>query len=153
MPTFDEAGLKDYESTTWVSFFVPKDTPKDIADKLTAAVNAALADPTVLARFDKGGIVKPAAPAPAFLEKYLKDEIDKWGDILRTTKDYGLGPSAVFQREPNHEHQEDRVPGRAGGEFAPRHPARPIRDSEAIPCATFEDAFAAVTGGERRPRP
>ena len=87
VPTFDEAGLKGYEATTWVSFFVPKDTPKDVADKLTAAVNAALADPTVLSRFDKGGIVKPGGTGAAFLEKYLKDEIDKWGDILRTTKD------------------------------------------------------------------
>jgi len=50
-------------------------------------VNAALADPEVQARFDKVGIVKPRATGPAFLQKYLSDEIEKWGDILRTTKD------------------------------------------------------------------
>jgi hypothetical protein len=33
------------------------------------------------------GIVKPRATGPAFLQKYLSDEIEKWGDILRTTKD------------------------------------------------------------------
>ena len=87
LPTFDELGLKDYEITTWVSMYVPKDAPKEIADKLTAAVNAALADPEVQARFDKVGIVKPRATGPAFLQKYLSDEIEKWGDILRTTKD------------------------------------------------------------------
>jgi len=87
VPTFDEAGLKGYEATTWVSFFVPKDTPRDVADKLTAAVQAALADPTVQSRFDNGGIVKPSGIGAAFMAKYLKDEIDKWGDILRTTKD------------------------------------------------------------------
>jgi len=87
LPTFDELGLKDYEITTWVSMYVPKDAPKEIADKLTAAVNAALADPEVRARFDKVGIVKPRATGPAFLQKYLNDEIEKWGDILRTTKD------------------------------------------------------------------
>ena len=87
LPTFDELGLKDYEITTWVSMYVPKDAPKEIAEKLTAAVNAALADPEVQARFDKVGIVKPRATGPAFLQKYLSDEIEKWGDILRTTKD------------------------------------------------------------------
>jgi tripartite-type tricarboxylate transporter receptor subunit TctC len=87
VPTFDEAGLKGYEITTWVSLFVPKNAPKEIADKLTAATNAALADPEVQARFDKIGIVKPGGTGPAFLQKYLNHEIEKWGDILRTTKD------------------------------------------------------------------
>ena len=87
LPTFDELGLKDYEITTWVSMYVPKDAPREIADKLTAAVNAALADPEVRARFDKVGIVKPRATGPAFLQKYLSNEIEKWGEILRTTKD------------------------------------------------------------------
>ncbi|MBX9847055.1 MAG: tripartite tricarboxylate transporter substrate binding protein [Xanthobacteraceae bacterium] len=86
-PTFDELGLKDYEITTWVSMYLPKDAPKEIVEKLTAAVNAALADPEVQARFEKIGVVKPRATGPAFLQKYLNDEIEKWGDILRTTRD------------------------------------------------------------------
>lgn len=87
LPTFDELGLKDYEITTWVSLYLPKDAPKDIADKLSAAVGAALADPEVQARFTKIGIVKPRQTGPAYLAKYLNDEIEKWGEILRTTKD------------------------------------------------------------------
>ena len=87
LPTFDELGLKDYEITTWVSMYLPKDAPKEIADKLNAAVNAALADPEVQKRFDAAGIVKPRATGPAFLQKYLNDEIEKWSDILRATKD------------------------------------------------------------------
>jgi tripartite-type tricarboxylate transporter receptor subunit TctC len=87
MPTFDEMGLKDYEATTWVSMHAPKNTPPEVVEKLTAAVNAALADPEVQKRFDAVGIVKPRTTGPAFLTKYLHDEIEKWGDILRTTKD------------------------------------------------------------------
>ena len=87
IPTFDELGLKDYEATTWVSMYVAKGAPPEIAEKLTAAVNAALADPEVQKRFNNIGIVKPRGTGPAFLEKYLNDEIEKWGDILRTTKD------------------------------------------------------------------
>jgi tripartite-type tricarboxylate transporter receptor subunit TctC len=87
IPTFDELGLKDYEATTWVSMYVAKGAPPEIAEKLTAAVNAALADPEVQKRFNNIGIVKPRGTGPAFLQKYLNDEIEKWGDILRTTKD------------------------------------------------------------------
>jgi tripartite-type tricarboxylate transporter receptor subunit TctC len=87
LPTFDEMGLKDYEATTWVSMYAPKGTPPEVVEKLTAAANAALADPEVRKRFDQVGIVKPRATGPAFLTKYLHDEIEKWGDILRTTKD------------------------------------------------------------------
>ncbi len=87
VPTFDEMGLKGYEATTWVSMYVAKDTPPEVAQKLTAAVNAALSDPEVQKRFENAGIVKPRATGPAFLKKYLNDEIEKWGDILRTTKD------------------------------------------------------------------
>src|SRR4051812_5425077 len=87
MPTFDEMGLKDYEATTWVTMHAPKNPPPEVVEKLTAAMNAALADPEVQKRFDQVGIVKPRATGPAFLTKYLHDEIEKWGDILRTTKD------------------------------------------------------------------
>jgi tripartite-type tricarboxylate transporter receptor subunit TctC len=86
LPTFDELGLKDYEITTWVSMYAPKGTPPEVAEKLTAALNAALADPAVQQRLDKAGIVKPKATGPDFLKNYLNNEIEKWTDVLRTTK-------------------------------------------------------------------
>ena len=87
LPTFDELGLKDYEITTWVSMYAPKNTPPEVAEKLTTAVNAALVDPEVQKRFEKLGVVNPRSTGPAYLKKYLHEEIEKWGDILRTTKD------------------------------------------------------------------
>ena len=87
LPTFDELGLKDYEITTWVSIYAPKDAPPEVAEKLTAAVNTALSDPEVQKRFEKLGVVNPRSTGPAYLKKYLHEEIEKWGDVLRTTKD------------------------------------------------------------------
>jgi tripartite-type tricarboxylate transporter receptor subunit TctC len=87
LPTFDELGLKDYEITTWVGMYAPKNAPPDVAEKLTAAINAALTDPEVQKRFEKLGVVNPRSTGPAYLQKYLHDEIEKWSDILRTTKD------------------------------------------------------------------
>jgi tripartite-type tricarboxylate transporter receptor subunit TctC len=67
--------------------YAPKNAPPEVAEKLTAAVKAALADPQVQARLDKAGIVRPRQVGPEVLKKKLAHEIEKWGDILRTTKD------------------------------------------------------------------
>ena len=87
VPTFDELGLKGYEATTWISMYLPKGAPKEATDRLTAALNVALADPSVQKRLDQVGVIAPRTTGPEFLEKYLKLEIDKWADILRTNKD------------------------------------------------------------------
>jgi tripartite-type tricarboxylate transporter receptor subunit TctC len=86
-PTFDELGLKGYEATTWISMYLPKGAPREITDKLTAALDAALADPALRARLDAVGIIAPRATGAEFLQKYLALEIDKWAEILRSNKD------------------------------------------------------------------
>jgi tripartite-type tricarboxylate transporter receptor subunit TctC len=86
-PTFDELGLKGYEATTWISMYLPKGAPRAITDRLTVALDAALADPALRERLDQAGIVPPRSTGPDFLDKYLKLEIDKWADILRANKD------------------------------------------------------------------
>jgi tripartite-type tricarboxylate transporter receptor subunit TctC len=86
-PTFDELGLKGYEATTWISMYAPKGTPKEAIDRLTAALDAALADPDVRKRLDQVGVIVPRTTGPDFLANYLKLEIGKWAEILRTNKD------------------------------------------------------------------
>jgi tripartite-type tricarboxylate transporter receptor subunit TctC len=61
--------------------------PREITHKLTATLDAALADPSLRERLDQAGIITPRATGPEFLEKYLKLEIDKWAEILRSNKD------------------------------------------------------------------
>jgi tripartite-type tricarboxylate transporter receptor subunit TctC len=86
-PTFDELGLKGYEATTWISMYLPKGASREVTDKLAAALDAALADPALRERLDQVGVLAPHSTGPGFLETYLKREIDKWADILRTNKD------------------------------------------------------------------
>ena len=86
-PTFDELGLKGYEAATWISMYLPKGAPQEAIDKLNEALNAALADPAVRARLDQVDVIAPPTTGAAFNEKYLKGEIEKWSDILRTNKD------------------------------------------------------------------
>ena len=51
-------------------------------DKLNKEINAALADPKIKARFaDLGGTVFPTSPAD--FGKFIADETDKWGKVIR----------------------------------------------------------------------
>jgi tripartite-type tricarboxylate transporter receptor subunit TctC len=86
-PTFDELGLKGYEAATWVSMYLPKGAPQEAIDKLNEALAAALADPGVRARLDQVGIIAPPRMGAAANGAYLKNEIEKWSDILRNSKD------------------------------------------------------------------
>ena len=47
IPTVDEAGMPGFYASVWHGIWVPKGTPKDVIDKLNAAIVEALADPAV----------------------------------------------------------------------------------------------------------
>ena len=46
VPTAKEAGV-NYQMSIWAGIFAPKGTPKQVVDKLAAALNKALDDPSV----------------------------------------------------------------------------------------------------------
>jgi len=85
VPTLDEQGLKGAEVGIWHGLYAPKGTPKAVIDKLVAALQQALKDPAVDARFHELGAVTfpPDQQSPAALQKHLKSEVDKWAPIIK----------------------------------------------------------------------
>jgi len=85
VPTLQELGLKGFEVGIWHALYAPKGTPKPVIDRLVAALQEAIKDPTVNQRFaDLGATAYPADKAtPAALQAHVKAEIDKWGPIIR----------------------------------------------------------------------
>ena len=59
----DEIGVKDFESDTWNAISAPPKTPAAIVNKINAAINEALKDPEIVARF-KSSTWTPAAARP-----------------------------------------------------------------------------------------
>ena len=65
IPTVAEAGLPGLYLSNWYALFAPKGTPKDIIDRLNAAVVDALADPAVRSRLaDQGRSFQRASSKP-----------------------------------------------------------------------------------------
>jgi tripartite-type tricarboxylate transporter receptor subunit TctC len=85
VPTLNEQGLKGFEVGIWHGLYAPKGTPKPAIDKLVAALQEAVKDPTVNQRFaDLGATAYPPEKAtPAALAAHVKAEIDKWGPIIK----------------------------------------------------------------------
>ena len=52
---------------------------------VSADTNAALAYPSIKARFDELGAV-PKGSTPAELAAFLKSEIEKWGPVIQEAK-------------------------------------------------------------------
>ncbi|MGE0036466.1 MAG: Bug family tripartite tricarboxylate transporter substrate binding protein [Xanthobacteraceae bacterium] len=71
-----------YEASTWYGIVAPKGTPTEIVDKLNKEVNAALADPKVLARIASLGGV-PMIGTPASFAKFIADETAKWAEVVK----------------------------------------------------------------------
>jgi tripartite-type tricarboxylate transporter receptor subunit TctC len=84
LPTVGEF-LPGFEASGWLALGVAKQTPRAIVDVLSRACNASLADPGAKARL---GALGSAAmiETPADLDKYLADEIDKWGKVIREAR-------------------------------------------------------------------
>jgi tripartite-type tricarboxylate transporter receptor subunit TctC len=71
-----------YEASSWYGIGAPKGTPAEIVERLNQAVNAALADPRMKARFaDLGGMLLPGSPAE--FGKFIAEETEKWAKVVK----------------------------------------------------------------------
>jgi tripartite-type tricarboxylate transporter receptor subunit TctC len=85
VPSAKEAGDPQYMFNIWSAIYAPKGTPKDVVDKLAAALDKTLEDPeTAKKMIALGGTVpKKAERGPEHLAKILKDDIARWDPILK----------------------------------------------------------------------
>jgi tripartite-type tricarboxylate transporter receptor subunit TctC len=81
VPTVGEF-VSGYEASAWFGVGAPKNTPTEIVEKLNNEINAGLADRKLNARLaDLGGDV--LALSPADFGKFIADETEKWGNVIR----------------------------------------------------------------------
>ena len=80
VPTVGET-VPGYEATAWFGIGMPKNTPRDVIDKVNAEINRALADPKMRERLaELGG--KPIAGTPEDFGKVIAAETAKWEKVV-----------------------------------------------------------------------
>ena len=81
LPTVGDT-VPGYEASGWAALIAPKGTPAGSIGILNAAVNAGLADPTIISRLAAlGG--QPLVMTPAELGKFMTDETAKWAKVVQ----------------------------------------------------------------------
>lgn len=85
LPTLDSTAIKGFDLSIWHAMWAPKGLPKDVTDKLVAALQAALKDPKVVERFAGLGTEPVSADlaTPAALQSHLTAELVKWGTVIK----------------------------------------------------------------------
>jgi tripartite-type tricarboxylate transporter receptor subunit TctC len=80
-----EQGLTDFDAATWSGFFLPKNTPAEIVQKLNSAASTAVDSPAVQARLREIGatVVAPERRSPAYLQTFIASEIKKWAEPIK----------------------------------------------------------------------
>ena len=84
VPTTKEAG-EDFIFSAWNAMVAPKDVPKEVVDKLSAALSKALDDPTVKERYAELGSSAPqgAERGPAGLQKLVESEVARITPVIK----------------------------------------------------------------------
>ncbi|MBX9828585.1 MAG: tripartite tricarboxylate transporter substrate binding protein [Xanthobacteraceae bacterium] len=81
-PTMIEAGVPGFAVTGWFGFMLPAKTPPEIVRKVHADSVAAIRDPAVQGRLENLGVIVTGS-SPEEFAKFLKDETEKWGPVIK----------------------------------------------------------------------
>jgi len=82
VPTMAEAGLPDFEVSSWNGLFAPARTAPEIIARLHRETVKALAAPDVREKLIAEG-AEPVGSTPEEFRVYIRAEIEKWGRVVR----------------------------------------------------------------------
>jgi putative tricarboxylic transport membrane protein len=85
LPTTGEQGVPGVEATVWNGFFFPKGTPQPIVDKMHKAIEAIITKPDIRQKMESLvlGILPPEQRTPAYLAKFLAEDVERWGKVIQ----------------------------------------------------------------------
>jgi tripartite-type tricarboxylate transporter receptor subunit TctC len=83
-PTLAEQGFADAQVTPWFGVVVPAATPQPVVDRISDALEKALATPDVQQRLDTAGCEPKSAPPKQFAD-IIKADVALWAKVVKET--------------------------------------------------------------------
>jgi tripartite-type tricarboxylate transporter receptor subunit TctC len=83
VPTIAESGVPGYEAYSWIGIAAPANTPKDIVNRLNKEIVEILKDKDAAEELSNQGAI-PVADSPEHFANYIKEEIVKWGAVVKS---------------------------------------------------------------------
>jgi putative tricarboxylic transport membrane protein len=75
--------LPGFEAVSWHLLVAPAGTPKEIVEKLHAAIKAIVATPAMQQQMIGEGLIPVETPSPAELRAFLGSELVRWGKLVQ----------------------------------------------------------------------
>ncbi len=80
IPTIAEAGLPEFDASSWWALQVRADVPPTVQARIAAGAQEAIADPTVHERLLRAGL-DPVGSTPKAYAEFLQNQIKKWKSL------------------------------------------------------------------------
>jgi tripartite-type tricarboxylate transporter receptor subunit TctC len=83
IPTMAEAGIADFHASQWEAFLAPRGTPQAIVDRIAAAVDQVLAQPSVVAALEPFAIEVDGKSTPQSFAALMKSDRTMWIKVAK----------------------------------------------------------------------
>ncbi|HEX2887705.1 tripartite tricarboxylate transporter substrate binding protein [Vineibacter terrae] len=84
VPTLQEAGVPDFDVSSWYGLSAATGTPRPIIERMSAEIVAALGDPEIIKRIRDVG-AEPAPLGPEAYDAFIRAEVAKWQPVVRAS--------------------------------------------------------------------
>jgi tripartite-type tricarboxylate transporter receptor subunit TctC len=84
VPTIHESGLSGYEAIGYFGLVGPAQLPVSIVNKINAMIIKIVREPAMTKYLSEQG-ADPLTSSPAEYAKLIRDEVDKWGKVVKAT--------------------------------------------------------------------
>ena len=83
IPTLQEAGIKDYDVSTWYVIFGPAGMPGEVVTALHAEIMKALKLGDVQEQLLNAGIGEIVGSTPVEAARFVQAEFDRWAKVIK----------------------------------------------------------------------
>ena len=84
VPSIDEAGLPGVHAGIWIGMLAPSGTPRPIIDRLSKAVNDAIAAEDVIRHMQTQGM-EPLGGSPEVFARRIASDTARWDAVLQAS--------------------------------------------------------------------
>jgi len=82
VPPLTEVGMPGFDATSWHTIAIHSGVPRDIIEKLAAAIREGMADPAVSEKLTRDGAIPVVSPPVDELRRFVDAETARWGKVI-----------------------------------------------------------------------
>jgi tripartite-type tricarboxylate transporter receptor subunit TctC len=82
VPPLTEVGMPGFDATSWHTIAIRSGVPRDIIEKLAAAIREGMADPAVSEKLTRDGAIPVVSPPVDELRRFVDAETVRWGKVI-----------------------------------------------------------------------